>query len=163
MVKYYIINRQVLYNTWASNIMLCAKQCKHSIWGIPLYISTFTGAYSWVVKNPTCLLAIGWGPIWYASQLIYLILLSGQASVEINSEFFQLTGICLLQLLFTCLKLRTHSRYYCFAKRVGKITRARSFLKTLKRSTYLLRLYSSCLSLRSKAKVYFINMAWKTV
>ena len=46
MVKYYILNGEVIYITWASNIMLCAKQCKHSIWGIPLYISTFTGAYS---------------------------------------------------------------------------------------------------------------------
>ena len=40
-----------------------------------------------------------------AFQLTYLILLSGQASVEIRSESFQLTGICLLQFLFTCLKL----------------------------------------------------------
>ena len=40
-----------------------------------------------------------------AFQLIYLILLSGQASVEIRSESFQLISICLLQFLFTCLKL----------------------------------------------------------
>ena len=31
--------------------------------------------------------------------------------------------------LFTCLKLRTHSRNYRFAKGVEKITRARSFLR----------------------------------
>ena len=98
----------------------------HSVWGIPLCISSFTDAYSWVVKNPTCLLAIGWGPIWYASQLIYLILLSGQVSVEFRSELFQLIGIYLLQFPFACLKLRTHSRYHRFAKRVGKITRARN-------------------------------------
>ena len=123
LAKYYILNGQVIYNTWASNNMLCAS------------------------RNVD------------AFQLIYLILLSGQASVEIRSESFQLIGICLLQFLFTCLKLSTHSRYHRFAKGVEKITRARSFLKTLRRSTYLLRLYSSCLSLRSKAKVYFIKMA----
>ena len=38
MVKYYILNGQVIYNTWASNIMLCAKQCKSLNLGhAPLY------------------------------------------------------------------------------------------------------------------------------
>ena len=50
LAKYYILNRQVIYNTWASNNMLCAS------------------------RNVD------------AFQLIYLILLSGQASVEIRRE-----------------------------------------------------------------------------
>ena len=37
------------------------------------------------------------------------------------------------------------------------------FILTSIEAIECLRLYSSCLSLRSKAKVYFINMAWKTV
>ena len=48
MGKYYILNGQVLYNTWASNNMLCAS------------------------RNVD------------AFQLIYLILLSGQASFGIG-------------------------------------------------------------------------------
>lgn len=46
---------------------------------------------------------------------------------------------------------RTHEGSYCCT--------LFGTCEPLRRSTYLLRLYSSCLCLKSKAKVYFINKA----